>query len=217
MQAASGHPAPTSLSGLPLSNRFMPLFLYLFPLSTEGADAMAWRLQASSVSKSGPAHPTQLSVTVDGHSQHHPGHTTTTDQIPHPYPKTQGSRSISASANAMLSGSPPYPHATQTMTNRHNTSTAAAKLIVIKMMGSDLQSMKRCGGGCNLCSVDQRGTRYGRSVASSCWRKSNHRSFTDRAREDGHHSRYVPEAEAPNIGHPVYYMDRPAQTYNWDH
>src|SRR6266852_756688 len=43
-----------SLSSLPLSNRFITLFLYLFPLSTDGADAMTWRLQASIFSKSGP-------------------------------------------------------------------------------------------------------------------------------------------------------------------
>jgi len=40
-------------------------------------------------------------------------------------------------------------------------------LIMITMMGSDLQSTKRCGNGCHLCGADQRATRYGRSIAST--------------------------------------------------
>jgi hypothetical protein len=44
---------------------------------------MMWRLQASSVSKSGH-HPIQPNIMVDGHNhwQPRPGHTTTTDQPP---------------------------------------------------------------------------------------------------------------------------------------
>jgi hypothetical protein len=34
---------------------------------------------------------------------------------------------------------------------------AAAKLIMIPMMGSDLQSMKRCGSGCPFVRRDSKG------------------------------------------------------------
>src|SRR6266478_9044066 len=119
---------------------------------------MTWRSQASSVSKSG-LHPTQLSITADGHSQPHHGHMTTMDQIPHSYPRTHAPRSTSVPANVIPPGSPPYRHTTRTMTNRHKTSTmtTTAKLITITMMASNSQSTESCGNvQCRVCGADQR-------------------------------------------------------------
>jgi guanyl-specific ribonuclease Sa len=175
-------------SSTPVSNQFMTPFLYLFPLSTEGADAMMWRLQASSFSESGP-HPTQPSMTVDGLSQ--------------PDIQQRRTKSVTHTSN---SGSAQHHRA-------HKRDAAGISAVPAYHPDYDESAQHEYGGGevdydhddgvrfSEREKVRQRmpfgrrgsegyDTRYGPSIANS------HRGMYRRScAEDGHCCQHVPESE----------------------
>ena len=126
----------TILSSLSVSNRFVPSFFH----------CRLRKLTRWSVSKSslGP------SITGDGSL-------TLAIQI-------RRTKSLTHTLKLTLRAAPPRPQTRVRRNLRHIlmpprlwrigatrvTSTAAAKLIVITMMASDLQDMKRCGSRCHL-------------------------------------------------------------------